>query len=948
MADVTVPSAPAADSTPVLQERVLAIVRELAGEVGGARAQRAVAAGASLERDVGLGSLERVELLLRLERAFGRALDERFLEIETPAALATALAGVGADSPSERTRRAPTTVPSAAALPAGAATIHEALWRRAEAEPERPHAHVREESGEERTHSYGRLLAEARAIAGGLRERGIGRGDRVALMLPTGWDFLASFQGILMARAIPVPIYPPTRLDRLEEYSLRQSATLADAGARLLITMSRALSIAGLLPPALGAALHVTTPEALRAMGATWPAPEGEGADPALIQYTSGSTGDPKGVLLSHDNLVANMRAIHAALAVRPTDVGVTWLPLYHDMGLIGSWLFCLYHGLPISILSPLAFLARPERWLWTIHERRATLSAAPNFAYELCVRKIPEAALEGLDLSSWRCALNGAEPVNPDTLERFAARFAPYRFRREALLPVHGLAENSVALCFPPLERGPRVDRVQRQPFEGEGRALAAGPEEPSPLRFVSVGTAVPAHEVRVVDERGGDLPERTVGRLVFRGPSATRAYFNKPASTAAITLPGQWLDSGDLAYAAEGEIFVAGRAKDLIIKAGRNLVPQEIEQAVSSLTGIRDASVVAFGVTDESQGSESMVVVAETRIVRSEAKDRLVAAVRERVSAALGIPPDVVCLVAPGSIPKTSSGKLRRSATRELYVRGELGERPATTFPHRIELLAAAAWRAARSPLRLCFRLLYAAYLVGAFSLVALPVWLLVVLVPSRRLAFRLGRITARVALRLGGCRLEVEGLEHVRSAGRLVLASNHASYVDAPVLMALLPFNFLFVAKKDVLSYPLIGPFVRRAGHFAVDRSDVQDSVASSADVTRALESGARVLFFPEATFTAAAGLRPFRLGAFKAAVATGTPVVPLSLQGTRRVLRGETWLPRPGRIRLWVGAPIAPEGENWRAIVALRDRVAEAIAEHCGEPRLDIVAAGPERP
>jgi 1-acyl-sn-glycerol-3-phosphate acyltransferase len=230
---------------------------------------------------------------------------------------------------------------------------------------------------------------------------------------------------------------------------------------------------------------------------------------------------------------------------------------------------------------------------------------------------------------------------------------------------------------------------------------------------------------------------------------------------------------------------------------------------------------------------------------------------------------------------------------------------------------------------------------------SLLAVPFWAVVTVVPSRRVALGMGRWTARAALRLGGCRLEVEGLEHLRAVGPFVLASNHASYVDAPALMASLPFDFLFVAKKEVLSYPVVGAYVRRSGHFAVDRSDAQDSVAGAAGVTRALQRGARVLFFPEGTFTAAAGLRPFRLGAFKVAAETGTPVVPLALQGTRRVLRGDSWLPRPGRIRLRIGAPIVPEGSGWRAIVALRDRVAEAIAAHCGEPRLDLVAAGPER-
>ncbi len=315
---------------------------------------------------------------------------------------------------------------------------------------------LREAEGEERTLTYGGLWREAAAVAGGLRAEGVVRGEAVALMLPTGNDFLRTFQGILIAGAIPVPIYPPARLDQLDEYAGRQSAILADAGVRVLVTLPKAKPIAAVLRAKVKSLRRVLTADELEGRGEPWTEASGLGSDPAFIQYTSGSTGEPKGVLLSHDNLLANIRAIAFGLQSQPTDVGVSWLPLYHDMGLIGSWLFCLHQGLPLALQSPLSFLARPERWLWAIHERRATLSAAPNFAYELCVRKIADAALEGLDLSSWRCALNGAEPVNPDTVERFVARFAPYGFRREAMMPVYGLAESSVASAFHPWAAGP------------------------------------------------------------------------------------------------------------------------------------------------------------------------------------------------------------------------------------------------------------------------------------------------------------------------------------------------------------------------------------------------------------------------------------------------------------------------------------------------------------
>jgi len=942
------PPSAAAPTLDAVTERVLGIVRALAREVGGARAVRAVAPEASLEREVGLGSLERVELLLRLERAFGRPLDDRYLQIDTAFGLARALLE---SSPEEPLRPAPReeTLGAAAEIGSDVRTVHESLWRHARLDPERIHVRLRGDEGTEEAITYGRLWREAAAVAGGLRERGLGGGDTIALMLPTGLDFLRSYLGILIARSIPVPIYPPLRLDRLPEYAARQSAILADAGVRLLVTIGRGRPIASLLRPSVPSLADVVTADELVAAGGAGPAgPAGEGSDPAFIQYTSGSTGQPKGVLLTHDNLLANIRAITTGLGMKATDVGVSWLPLYHDMGLIGSWLLCLHQGIPITLMPPTAFLARPERWLWAIHQRRGTLSAAPNFAYELCVRKVGDDALEGLDLSSWRCAFNGAEPVSPGTLERFARRFSRCGFRREALLPAYGLAECSVGLAVPPPGRGPRIDRVAREPFEREGWARPAAPGKAGALEFVGVGRPLPGHEVRIVDEEGADRPERVVGRLVFRGPSMTPGYFRKPEATAAITLPGGWMDSGDLAYCADGELYITGRRKDLIIKGGRNLVPQEIEEAAATVDGIRRGCVVAFGVDQPSLGTESLVVVAETRASEPDERDRIAGAVTERIAAATDVPPDRVVLVPPGSVPKTSSGKLRRAETKDLFLKGALGRPSRTTAGQKLRLVAAALVEALRPWARRIRRGLYAAYLALVLPTLLLPLWTLVALVPSRRLAFALGRFGTRAALRLAGCPLSAEGLERLPARGPLVLAANHASYFDAPALMALLRLDFLFVAKKELLAYPLVGTFLRRTHHLTVDRWDAQQSVADADLVARALGAGESVLFFPEGTFTAATGLRPFRLGAFRAAATAGVSVVPLALRGTRQVQRGDEWLPRPGPIHLWVGEPVAPEGTDWAAMVRLRDRVAEAIAERCGEPRLDLVAAGPERP
>src|SRR5688572_22993592 len=293
MAEVTAPPVPARDEG-TIEDRVLEVVRALAAELGAGRALRTLSAQSSLERDVGLGSLERVELLLRLEAAFGRSLDEAALQADTPAELARAVRDAGGQAAAaSRGAKAPA-LPAATPLLSAATTVHGALWQRAQSSPDRPHVYLREDDGTEVTLTYGRLLGDSAAVAGGLKERGVRKGDAVALMLPTGSDFLCSFQGILIAGAVPVPIYPPVRLDRLEEYAARQSAILADAGVSVLVTVARATAVARVLQAAVPSLRAVTTAADLMALGASWTAPEGTGQDPAFIQYTSGSTGHPK------------------------------------------------------------------------------------------------------------------------------------------------------------------------------------------------------------------------------------------------------------------------------------------------------------------------------------------------------------------------------------------------------------------------------------------------------------------------------------------------------------------------------------------------------------------------------------------------------------------------------------------------------------------------------
>ncbi len=530
---------------------------------------RQIKLDSALERDLGLDSLSRAELAVRIERAFGVTLPEQTLGgAVTLRDLLTALQNTLVQ-PLAATQPAifPSWVEQVPAAPVDAATLVEALDWHARMHPDRVQIVYLADSSETNI-SYQDLSQQAGAVAAGLQREGLEPRQTVAIMLPTSPEYFYTYFGILRAGGIPVPIYPPARLSQIEEHVRRHAGILSNAQASILVTIAEARGVARLLEARVsGLRRVVTVPELIT--GRSTPLPVAVVRDDiAFLQYTSGSTGDPKGVVLTHTNLLANIRAIGQVTDMSPNDVFVSWLPLYHDMGLICAWLASLYFATPLVVMSPLAFLAHPERWLQAIQRYRGTISAAPNFAYELCVKRIDDAQIEGLDLSSWRIAANGAEPVMPETLRRFTERFARYGLHPEAMTPVYGLAESTVGLLCPPLGRGPRIDLVRREPFSRAGRAELAAADDPGALRFVSCGRPLPGHEVRVVDALGSEVGDRIEGRLEFRGPSSTAGYFRNPEQTRHL-FDGDWLDSGDRAYLADGEIHLTGRVKDIIIRA-------------------------------------------------------------------------------------------------------------------------------------------------------------------------------------------------------------------------------------------------------------------------------------------------------------------------------------------------------------------------------------------
>lgn len=928
---------------------MIAIVKEFVREVH-LRHDRAmdVVPSSRIERDLGIDSLGRTELALRIERAFRVQLPAEIVAgAETVLDLVQALER--AQPASERI--APSTRPAAvlSSVPAAteARTVVEALEWHATRHSDRLHLTVlQDEVTSLGALTYGELATRARRIAGGLIVRGVGPGDRVALMLPTGIDFFVAFFGILYAGAIPVPIYPPTRLAQLEEHVRRQAAILGNAGARLLIMMPEARRLSGLVRALVDTLNAVDCVADIESAAAAVDLPRS--CDPnavALIQYTSGSTGDPKGVVLSHANLLANIRAMGSAMQASSADTFVSWLPLYHDMGLIGAWLGCLYYAAPLYAMSPLSFLGRPATWLWAMHNFRATFSASPNFGFEICLNKVADADLEGLDLSSLRMVANGAEPVSARTLRRFIERFGRYGVSAEAVAPVYGLAENSVGLAFPPLKRPPVVDRVDRDRLATSGVAEPASPEDHTALEIVACGQPLPGHEIRIVDEAGHELGERREGRLEFRGPSATAGYFRNDEKTRAL-FHDDWLDSGDRAYMAGGDVFVTGRVKDIIIRAGRHLYPQEIEEAVAALPGIRKGGVVVFGTSDPDSGTERVVVVAETAQTDPASRASLQARVIDVTTDIAGTPADEVVLVPPRSVPKTSSGKIRRSAAKALYEAGRMGSAPhsvALQFTRLILLSAVPQmWRSAR----LFREALYAAWWWTVLGVALLLGSLAVLVIPRLPWRWRAVRWIARTAFAVMGVSVSTGGTERIPKSGAM-LVFNHSSYADALVLAAGLPGEPAIVAKRELAEHVVAGPLLRRLGIPFVERYDVSASLQDAEALTGLARAGRVLVFFPEGTLTRRAGLSGFYLGAFKVAAEAGLAILPGVIRGTRSMLRSNQWFPRHVPLSVEIGEPIAPSGTDFGSVLRLRDAVRSAILARCGEPDLGGLAK-PEPP
>ena len=509
-----------------------------------------------------------------------------------------------------------------------------------------------------------RVRTQALAIAADLLARGVRKGDRVALVLPTCAEFVECFFGVLCAGAIPVPLYPPVRLGKFEEYHQRTAAMLQSVDATMVVSNERIRRFLGVAVQRAAPRLGCVTASDLGGVDAYETNVAAD--DVALIQFSSGTTHDPKPVALTHSNLLSNLAAIASYLADEGTvdPVGVTWLPLYHDMGLIGNLLSAFYAPLRLVLLPPELFVTTPATWLRAISRHRGTYSAAPNFAFGLCVNRIRDDELDGVDLSSWSLCLNGAEAVSAPLQRRFSERFGRWGFDGSSLTPCYGMAEASLAVTFKPV--GTSFKTIEVEP----NTIASAGIVKPGTKELVSVGRPLAGVDVEIRDDHSRDVAPGRVGRVFVRGPSVMSGYFGRADLTDEVLNHG-WLNTGDLGFIHGGELFVCGRHKDTVIIRGANHSPHDFEAALDGLPGVRTGCAVAVGFVPVGADEEALAMLVETT---PDAPPSLRSDVVSRVWERTGILAAHVELLTPGTLPRTSSGKLRRREARAQWLAGKL----------------------------------------------------------------------------------------------------------------------------------------------------------------------------------------------------------------------------------------------------------------------------------
>ncbi len=774
------------------------------------------------EADLGLGSLERLELFSQIETTLGVKLSPSEIStIQTLRDIVTILARSHGSQSLVVNQCDKATVQAVTIDPSKVTNLRDLLIMYTQRYPNRRHVVLLSGDGSEKEITYAMLYKQAGKISNALTTRGIQTGDHVALLLPSGEDFLYSFLGVIFSGAIPIPICPPESANQVGEYISQAVSILKKSDVRLLVTFGKFQKLAkffrGFLPHLLG----VTTTNDLLKSEFYLPKLKISSSQAAFVQYTYGSAGNFKKIVLTHKNILENIRSILKLFEVTTSDITVSWLPLHHDTDLIVMWLANLYFGSTLVLYSSKNFLSRPESWLWTIHKYRATISAGPNFAYEICINKINDNTLLGLDLSSWRIAGNISEMVCAQTLKRFSEKFSQYGFKSKALTNVYVLSEGAILMCAGSILEDQKIDRIASHEFHQKNIAKPIFEREKKYYEFVSCGSPIDNYQIRIVDEENTCLPERNIGMVHCKVRSMMCEYYRDQAVSEKV-FHGGWIDTGDLGYLAEGELYITGRRKDIITKEGKNYYPTEIEDIITMYSDLNFGQVVVFSSVENLSGIKKILAIVESKNNDKNSHKILKKQICQIVVKCLGFSLDDILIVTENVLPKTTNGKLRRYVCGEIYSQKNIRKIKNNIIIKLFNIYVRCFIAKTKKILTLCLRFFYTIYLFLVLISMASLTYIAIRFF-NRDNGEKIIKTASKITLRASFCSIEIDGINHIKSKKNMIFVSNHASYIDVLVLVAFLPGHFCYVAKSELKKSYFLRKILKTLEIVYVDRVD-----------------------------------------------------------------------------------------------------------------------------
>lgn len=922
-----------------LQRHLLHVIRLLLREIGAhPRTLNAIQLHAILLDDLGLGSLERITLLQRLEERFGVMLTvDAVMLADTVQDIYQLLeSACKAQSVAQQTPLPDLSqMPQHPSQPLDAChDIIAILRQHAEDEPQRLHACLLQDSGKSIELTYADLWQRVQHVAAQLLAHNIPAESVVAIALMSAEAFMVSYLAVICAGLQPLVMRMPVNVHGLRRLYWKIRLPLLQRHAvTVLLSEDRQQQL-------LAESINLTSGHAISHLNYTdlsqMPAISNVTFPEVNLQHSiyRRLSWDAEKLWrhnISHGQWLQQLREDAGAMQLKPTDVVLSWLPLVEPIGLLTSWLGSLCHGLPFIWMPPQEFLAHPQRWLWAIHQYRASVSFAPDTAYALCLRHIKPADCVGLDLSCWRLALNLGTVHSIEVRQRFIERFKAYQFSVDALQQAYVPAGASMLLTLSQVSNPPQLERISAAELRNQDVAQLLSVDHIHDSVLLAAGSAIAGDTLRVVNAEGELLAQRQIGFIQYQR-----------------TLDGStpvWQQTADLGYLVQDTLYIVVADPTQVDIYGNYMSQHAIQFLTQTIPGLRQAKVLSFCVEDPYTSRNKWILILEAahakrRFFERRARSLLL----HRMAQCFGVLPDHVLFYPKDGLQQFAGQSCAPiQVAQAYYQQGKLLPGYAGGYRRRLWQKLKTNLGRCMYPLVIAAKAIYSLYFLICCVVLLIPTRLVVKLLP-RNAGRRVFKVFCQVLWKVVGCPIRCEGFQHLPASTPVIFAVNHASYLDVLALFAVLPTHASFVGKRALDGMPLLGGLFKNLGLLFVDPNNFQRAEHNLQQMVESLKQQSLVVF-PEGTFTPATGLRPFKLGAFIAAAKAQVPICPVSCRGLRTILRDCDVLLRPAVIYIKAKPLLKPRGSDMQAIVDLRDRVRAAIAEDCGEPVLELIAAGP---